>query len=263
LLSALYGFIYYDQAKIVNAQDKYHDAITLYTRAIEYGDHPAFYHGRAETYHFGLDEPAKALADVNRCIALRPADANYYRLRSRIKFRLDALDESLDDLRVAVRLEPGDKSNQTWMEWASKNLVNRGNRLYQQNPEQAVQWYSHALEFNAKNSEAYYWRAAANYKQRQFEKTRTDLDRAIEFNPRHFESYLMMDHVLLLQKNFDAIIAYWDRFLELEPAHARAYLERAGAYHHKGDYPKSLTDLKRSCELGNAEACKHLEKAKG
>ncbi len=73
---------------------------------------------------------------------------------------------------------------------------------------------------------------------------------------------MLMDHVLLLQNNFDTIIAYWDRFLELEPAHARAYLERAGTYHHKGEHSKSLADLKRSCELGNAEACKHIEKTK-
>ena len=263
LFSALYGFIYYDQAKIVDAQKKHQDAIMLYTRALEYGDHPDFYFGRAETYHFSLDDPAKALADINRCIALRPADADDYRLRSRIKFKLDALDDSLEDLRIAVRLKPGDPSNQRWMEWASKNLVNRGHRVYQQHFDQAFQWYNYALEFNAENNDAYYWRAVVNYRQSQFEKARTDLDRAIDINPRHFESYLMMDHVLLLQKDFDAIIAYWDRFLELEPAHARAYLERAGAYHHRGDSSKSLADLKRSCELGNAEACKHLEKTKG
>lgn len=134
--------------------------------------------------------------------------------------------------------------------------------MYQQNPDQAVQWYSYALEFNAVNSEAYYWRAVVNYQRSQFEKAQTDLNRAIELNPRHFESYLLMDHVLLLQKNFDTIIAYWDRFLELEPTHARAYLERAGTYRQKGDPSKALTDLKRSCELGNAEACKHLEKKK-
>jgi Zn-dependent protease with chaperone function len=29
----------------------------LYTRALEYGDHPDFYFGRAETYHFSLDDP--------------------------------------------------------------------------------------------------------------------------------------------------------------------------------------------------------------
>jgi tetratricopeptide (TPR) repeat protein len=262
LFSALYGYIYYDQAKIFDAQEKHQDAITLYTRALEYGDHPDFYFGRAEAYHFKLDDPAKALADVNRCIVLRPTGADDYRLRSRIKFKLGSLEDSLDDLRVAVRLKPGDQSSQTWMEWASNNLVNRGHRVYQQNPDQAVQWYNHALEFNAESSEAYYWRAVVNYRRNQFEKAQTDLDRAIEFNPRHFESYLLMDHVLLLQKNFDTIIAYWDRFLELEPTHARAHLERAGTYLHKGDHSKSLADLKRSCELGNAEACKHLEKKK-
>ena len=51
------------------------------------------------------------------------------------------------------------------------------------------------------------------------------------------------------------MLAFLNRFLELEPEHARAYLERAGTYHHKGEVAKSQADLKRSCDLGNPEAC--------
>jgi hypothetical protein len=36
---------------------------------------------------------------------------------------------------------------------------------------------------------------------------------------------------------------------------ALADLERSGTYYHKKDFANALKDLKKSCELGNKEAC--------
>ena len=187
-LTALYGFIYYDQARILGAQEKHQDSVQLLARAMDYGDHFRFYHERAERYHFHLKDRAQALQDVNRSIALRPTSSESYLLRSRIYFALERLDDSLADLRMAVRLSPADKSNQKWMEWASNNLVNRGHQAFKQDLDQALRWYAHALEFNAESSDAYYWRAVANQR-----RNRLDLSRSMSIgplnSPRHFEAY--------------------------------------------------------------------------
>jgi hypothetical protein len=48
----------------------------------------------------------------------------------------------------------------------------------------------------------------------------------------------------------------------LEPDHPRAYLERSGTYYHKKDFANALKDLKKSCELGNKEACTRYDQYK-
>lgn len=69
---------------------------------------------------------------------------------------------------------------------------------------------------------------------------------------------------LKLRQNdiLDRIVQYWNQFIELEPDHPRAYLERSGTYYHKKDFANALKDLKKSCELGNKEACTRYDQYK-
>jgi tetratricopeptide (TPR) repeat protein len=131
--------------------------------------------------------------------------------------------------------------------------------LFEKDLPGAIENYSLSVKFDDQNFETYYWRGIAFYRLENFKSALSDLDLAIEINPHHFESYRMVDYILARDQQWDKIINYWNKFLELEPNHAAAYLERAGTHYHNKDFENALGDLKKSCELGNQEACKRYE----
>jgi len=258
-LTVLYGFIYSDQGKRLRRNEKYQQALNMYTAAISYGDNFEFYHERAEIFHYYLDEPDKALADVERSIFLRSVAHEGYLLRSKIYYKMDEIDRALDDLNTAELIKPTYSQTAKWRLWAAKNLLSKGHKIFKKDQQEAIDDYSLSLMFNPDNYETYYWRGVAYYRLRQYTMGLVDFEKSIELNPRHFESYRMIDYTLLQNKEWDRIITYWNDFLELEPEHAEAYLERSGTYYHKRDFARSLKDLKQACDLGSKEGCKRYK----
>ncbi|MBT8350917.1 MAG: tetratricopeptide repeat protein [Deltaproteobacteria bacterium] len=261
-LTALYGLIYFDQSRINRRNKRYNKAIDLLTKALIYGDHWPIYFERAKIYHFDLKDYNLALDDINRCIELRPVVHKVYRMRSRIYFAKGDYTDSLDDLRSAELLRPGDPSTTKWKEWASKKLLNKGYKLLKTDIDAGFANYNLSIEFDRDSFESFYWRGLAFHQIEDFDSALADFNRAIEINPHHFESYHMVDYMLARNKQWDIILEYWNKFLELEPDHARAYLERAGTKYHNKDYKSALDDLEKSCDLGNKEACIRYEKLK-
>jgi tetratricopeptide (TPR) repeat protein len=258
-LATLYGFIYCDQAKNFRRNKRYEEAIDLFTKAISFGDHWEFYNERTDVYHFYLKEYDQALKDINRSIELRPTINGSYRMRSRIYFAKGNYDDSIDNLHTAEILRPGDPETEEWREWASKNLLNKGHKLFKTDLHAAIENYNLSVKFDDQNFETYYWRGMAFYQLKNLESALSDFKLAIEINPHHFNSYRMVDYILAKDQQWDTIINYWNKFIELEPDHAGAYLERAGTHYHNKDLKNALIDLEKSCELGNQEACKRYK----
>ncbi|MDY6793479.1 MAG: tetratricopeptide repeat protein [Thermodesulfobacteriota bacterium] len=261
-LTALYGLIYYDRSRMNRRNKRYKRAIDLLTKALTFGDQWSIYYERVKIYHFDLKEYDSALEDINRCIELRPVIDKIYRMRSRIYFAKGNYSDSLEDLRTAELLRPGDPSTIKWKEWASKKLLNKGYRLIKTDNDAAFENYNLSIDFDNDNFESYYWRGVAFFQLEDFQSALSDFNRVIEINPHHFESYRMVDYILAKEKQWSRIIEYWNRFLELEPDHATAYLERAGTYYHNKDFERALHDLEKSCGLGNKEACRRYESLK-
>ncbi|MGD2024373.1 MAG: tetratricopeptide repeat protein [Desulfobacterales bacterium] len=261
-LTCLYGYIYCDQAKVLKSQKKYGEAATLYTKAIAFGDSWYFYNERAKVYHHYLKAPDKALADADYSIYLRATREESYRTRARIHFQKNHYDAALDDLHTAIVLSPADSSTLNWQEWAGTHLLKKGHKIYKTDLNQAIDNYNLSLMFYPDNVEAHYWRGAAYSRLNELDLALADLEKAIELDPRHFSAYLMLDYTLFQRHELDRIVQYWNQFIELEPDHPRAYLERSGTYYHKKDFANALKDLKKSCELGNKEACTRYDQYK-
>lgn len=255
-LSVLYGFIYYDQGKILKQKEKYEKALELFDKALLFGDHWVFYNERAKIYHYHLKEYDRALDDINRSIELRPVMLKNYLVRSRIYFAQSNYIHAIDDLHTAEIIKPGDSGIQKWKEWASKNLLNRGHSVFKTDIQEAIEYYDLSFEFDDNNFETYYWRGVAFNRLNRYESASMNFRTAIEINPHHFESYRMIDSILARDRQWDTIISYWNTFIALEPAHAGAYFERAGTHYHNKDFENAMYDLKKACELGNKNACK-------
>jgi tetratricopeptide (TPR) repeat protein len=247
---------------VLKSQKKYGEAATLYTKAIAFGDSWYFYNERAKVYHHYLKAPDKALADADYSIYLRATREESYRTRARIHFQKNHYDAALDDLHTAIVLSPADSSTLNWQEWAGTHLLKKGHKIYKTDLNQAIDNYNLSLMFYPDNVEAHYWRGAAYSRLNELDLALADLEKAIELDPRHFSAYLMLDYTLFQRHELDRIVQYWNQFIELEPDHPRAYLERSGTYYHKKDFANALKDLKKSCELGNKEACTRYDQYK-
>jgi len=261
-LTALYGFIYYDQSRRMVSRKDYKKAVELCNKALSFGDNWLFYKQRANVYYNFLEDSQTALADIDRAILLRPTIDESYRLRAKIYFHDDDLKNAYDDLLTAELIKPGDRKTQEWRAWAGKNLMQRGHKVFKEDLNAAIERYNHSIRFDPEAAIAYYWRGVAYYRLKQIDSAQPDFQKSIDLDPHHFDSYLMMDYVLLESKQWDDIIGYWNQFLDLEPDHARAYLERAGTHYHRKDFASSLEDLKAACNLGNDEGCNRYEQYK-
>ncbi|MBE9535550.1 MAG: DUF4034 domain-containing protein [Proteobacteria bacterium] len=259
-LTALYGQIYYDQGRILFGKEKYKEAVDKLTKAITFGDDSSFYKMRARIYHYHLKDYSLALEDISRAIELRPVMDEYYLLRAKIYFTTGNYYDSLEDLHAAELIKPDDPKISEWKEWVSKALVYQGHQLYKESDYNgSVEMFGLAIDSNDKNFEAYYWRGMAFTYLADIDSAFSDFEKAIDVNPSHFESYRMIDYILAKDKQWESIIGYWDSFIAVEPDNAEAYLERAGTYYHNRDLINASSDLEKSCELGNKEACSRYQ----
>ncbi len=149
-----------------------------------------------------------------------------------------------------------------WQQWATTRFLNLGHKVFETDRQQAIEQYGFALRFDPQNKEAFYWRAAAYSHLNQHERAIEDLQNAMQLDPRHFDSYALMDYTLDQLGTPHKMMAYWNRFIELQPEHASAYLERARHYFQQNNLSRSLADLKKSCDLGNQEACDRYQQHK-
>ncbi len=261
-LPVLYGFIYYDQARIYEHNKNYKKALELLEKAFSFGEEWSYYNERAEIYFFNLKEYDAALEDINRSIELRPLKDENYLLRSRINFVKENYADSIADLHTAEIIRPGSPESARWRELASKNFMNQGHRLIQTELRNAVKKYDMAIEFNDNNFEAHYWRGVAFNRLGDNEAALSDFNAAVQANPHHFDSYRMIDYLLSKKQQWGLIITYWNRFIAVEPDHADAYYERSGSYYHNRDMENAVHDLEKACELGNQDACKRYKMLK-
>ncbi len=113
-MSTLYGFIYYDQANYAQINEMPFKALELYDKALQYGGQWRFYYGRATVYNDELSLYDRALEDINKSIEFRPAEHRPHLMRSKINYNRSAYAESMNDVRRAEMITPGDSKIQEW-----------------------------------------------------------------------------------------------------------------------------------------------------
>ncbi|KFE71312.1 tetratricopeptide repeat protein [Hyalangium minutum] len=136
-----------------------------------------------------------------------------------------------------------------------KQLVH-AHRLYKSGKSQeAIAELNALLERFPDDAEALYWRAQIRARLGENDAAREDILRAVALKVDLREAYQLHDSLLAREHRWEEIIHAWTEYLERHPEDDVALLERAGTWHHQGDEARALEDLKRSCELDNAQAC--------
>lgn len=130
-LTRLQGYVAYEQGRYARDRDDTTAAIADLTDALSYGAFPPFLYERAMAYT-DAGRYREAAADFDAALAMWPSYPEARRQRGIALFRLGeqggpatALplwERSLDDLRIAVRLNPSDDFAAGWMRYLAERL---------------------------------------------------------------------------------------------------------------------------------------------
>ena len=118
-LRLLRGYEAYDSASVLHEGKRESEAVTMYTRALSYGDYWLYRTDRADA-HYNLEEYQLAIEDYDAALAQRPlyTEARVYRAASLDYLawqgpegpqRHALLERAREDMRIAAELDPTSK----------------------------------------------------------------------------------------------------------------------------------------------------------
>jgi len=261
-LKLLKGIIYMDVGDRLAIQDSYNLAEKAYEKATEFGINHSITMKQGKNY-FRKKDYSKSVEFLNSAIDLYSEDGDYFYWRSKANSMLHKYNNAIQDIKLAEKLSPKDKSINTYKAWLVNRLVYRAyNTAKKRKTKFAIKLYNFAIELDSDNADLFYRRARANMTAVKFGLAVVDLKKAIELDPNDYNYYLSLDYVLAKQKKWSQIISYWSKYIELNPDDSRAYVERGGAYFHKRDFKSSLLDAKSAADMGNVEGQQVYDKYK-
>ena len=88
------------------------------------------------------------------------------------------------------------------------------------------------------------------------------LNKAIEINPRSADLYMWRGHAYGGVGDHYMAKANYSQAIRLVPNNSHAYFYRGWVKQNEGDNQGALADFKKSCKLGNKEACERASKLK-
>lgn len=222
------GFIYLDKASTLNDEQFKADGIDLIDKACGLGEFHEFLAERAEAKR-RLNDAQGALRDINRAIALKPNQGEYYYQRSYIQQLNKEYESGAHDFRTGIEFAPTNFRAREWLPFIVNNTIYEAwTQGKAKNATKAMELYDLAYELQPDNQDV---------------------------SDRRFREYQNMDKKNAQNGKFEVIISMWNHYLELSPNDARAIFERSGAYYHFQDIQKSVGDLRRACQLKLDIAC--------
>ena len=261
-LALFAGYVDWDRGNLTDDEERYDEAIALYTRAIEAGEYWRYYQSRAWCY-YSQSRYTDALADLARAIALAPEEPSTLLLRGKTLLKLGRPHDAVPDIRLATELDPTDDQLLRFQAHENEAAAFEGFEKLEKekNVRAAMDRLTLAIDLTGGNGEVFYRRGRVFLQAGDHPHALADFERAIELDPRHFEAYRNIDFVLFKRSDWDGIIQHWDRYIALEPMNGKAWFERSGTRHHKGDQAGAVADAKKACELGVTEACRFAGRA--
>jgi tetratricopeptide (TPR) repeat protein len=237
------------QASAAFLAGDYDTAISLYTEVIKANPKAALaYNGRALAYRY-KNETAKALADFDQAIRLKPFSMFYYN-RGVTRYENGDAKSAIADLTRALQDKPGDPRARALC------LVARA-RCYinQANSASALPDLNAAIKLNGTDSEAYRLRGIIHKVAHQYEKSLADYEKAIALDPKSPNAYGTAAYLLSVcpmpkYRDGAKAVRYSTKACELtEWQDAREIEVLAAAYAETGDFDKAIQFQKQADEI--------------
>ncbi|MBN1882284.1 MAG: tetratricopeptide repeat protein [Deltaproteobacteria bacterium] len=121
--------------------------------------------------------------------------------------------------------------------------------------EEAVNFFTSAIEENPGNIEAYYNRGSAYMELERYEEAIDDFDMVIKLDRERVDAYTARGIAYKNMGRYNEAVEDFGKAIELDPDNSEAYFNRGLMYRDMGDVEKAKVDLAAACEKGEEEAC--------
>ena len=161
--------------------ENYEEAIIDYTNSIELNKNDGYSYGGRATSYYMLRKYKEAKIDYNKAIELLPNEAtNFKYWRGICNYNLDLTQEALNDFLSYLEKNPID---------AYILLMAAHSHYVLKDYEQAVRYYTRAINVQSDNAEAYYWRGNSYLNLNKKSEAKRDVEKSISLDPGN-ETYI-------------------------------------------------------------------------
>jgi len=117
------------------------------------------------------------------------------------------------------------------------------------NHEQAIHYFTEAIDLNHKDAESYYGRGTAYSRKGQYEEAISDYTKAIEINSMDAKAYYNRGIACYKKDQYDQAISDFKKAFEINPNNAEAYYNRGATRYKKGEHDQAISDFKKAFEI--------------
>jgi tetratricopeptide (TPR) repeat protein len=223
------------------------DAISFFTREIQIRPRDYWGYQMRSGCWSSLQEPNRALVDINRAILLCPESSSLHSDRGLVWASMNDYEKAIADFTKALLLSPDSFSI----------LALRG-AVYadMERHDDALADLTESLRLNPLYARAYLTRGRAWAGKKDYAKAIADFDKAIEIDQYLLEAYYHRALTLTTTQEYDKAIADYKKILLLYPNYIAPYLGLAQILTRSenaspADVDKAIELLRKACELSD------------
>ena len=264
-----------NEGNMLYYKNNYSEAINVFTEAIKINPNLSeAYSQRGKSYE-SLKNYDAAIKDLRKAVELNPKDDSaYLSLGVIYEYEKENHILALESFKKIIELRPEDglgyescahvyhsiKDYNNAIVYYSKAIdINRKDlalyyfraKNYEKigNYEQAIKDYTKIIEIQP-YIEAYYNRGNAYGRLGNYEQAIRDYNKVIELNPNLSVAYSNRGSAYAMTGNFKEAIKNFDKYIQFVPNDAIAYQRRGICYRELGDEAKAQADFAKAKELG-------------
>ncbi|MBR6711856.1 MAG: tetratricopeptide repeat protein [Selenomonadaceae bacterium] len=177
---------------------------------------------------------------------LRRANAEQDKQIAELKQQLANMKTQQDKERIKQKIIDGDKFSLS--EQKLKVGIKFGTSGDFNN---AITFYTKAIELNSNNNYAYYLRAVAYKALKKYKQAIEDYNKSIVLNPYNGNAYSGLGDCYRSLKNYDKAIENYNKALKINPKDSLTYTSRGLCYQAIGNYSQAKADFYKSDNLKN------------
>lgn len=197
------------------------------------------YANRAVAYR-DLGEPAAALRDLDKAVALDPDSAELIRARGTIHLRMKQYERAIADFDTAIRLDPRNIDA----------ILGRGNANAERGRiDLALQDYNLATQRNPTVPDPFFNRGRVHLMKRDYQNAVLEFSQAIRLNPTRSAYFAARGGAYALKGDYPLALADLDQAIRLNPRDADSFFNRSGVKLRMGDKAGADADMARAKAL--------------
>jgi tetratricopeptide (TPR) repeat protein len=228
-----------DQARGHSSRKEFEAAEAIYSRLIELQPEEASHpFNRALTREFR--NPDGALADYNRCQALKPGFGYVHYNRGLLHKRARRFREALQDFEVEVGRQASDAD--VW-------FMRGSCRLELQDYPGALHDFNETLRLKPDYSSAHFQRARALAGVKDWAAAIADFDRALQVNPNEDWAFYNRGYCRVQLANYEGGLEDLGRFMDKHPEDVGVVADRGNARLYAGQFRRAAEDYERYIAL--------------